>query len=110
LIATGIKYLKALGHNQTYLATKPFRLMTDEILKNKFLLRQTTLDNFLQASELDEGDSLLLSLIAEDEPATKAINVWTRVFERQASNDRSNQVYDLGPDLILDQSLRDTLS
>jgi hypothetical protein len=85
-------------------------MMPDEIISNRVLLKQSTLDKFALNADFDDHESFLHQIIDDEDPASKSINLWTRVFSRPADDQRTPGIFNLGPDLLLDQSLRDSLS
>ena len=60
----------------------------------------------------EEGDAYehLVAHLVDDEPEQRDTNEWTRVFTRDIRNGQMVAIYPLGPDLLLDKSVRDSLS
>ena len=60
----------------------------------------------------EDGDAYehLVAHLVDDEPEQRDTNEWTRVFTRDAPNGHMVAIHPLGPDLMFDKSVRDSLS
>ena len=70
---------------------------------------QTTLDNFEYAEDVDSEYGHLVSHLIEQDIQPKDTSKWTRVFSTGIPDGVKVPIYPLGPDLIYDNSLRDSM-
>ena len=71
---------------------------------------QLTLDRSLRHEEVEGSYDHLVAHLVEDEQDIRDTNEWTRVFTRDGARGRLVGIYRLGPDLLYDKSVRDSLS
>ena len=75
----------------------------------KSLPIQTTLDRFEYLEDVDSDYGHLVDHLIDCDQKKNDNSHWTRVFSRDEEANKRIQIHKLGPDLIYDSSIRDSL-
>lgn len=86
------------------------RLMEEQKRPTSQSQLQLTLDHSLRHEQNESSYDHLVAHLVEDEQAIRDTNEWTRVFTRDGSRGRQIAIFTLGPDLLYDKSVRESLS